>query len=234
LGFILGVIITEIYAIRSENFSQRLSYQAIQRTVPKIHLTPVIVRIGSVIHLVPPGDRMSISNRSPYQIEIANDGKLLLHAEIKDASGAIVAIVKDSNIFLLKGMEYDINSDNDAIEVVDEKKQPIFQITRIVNDDVKPIAQEVRDNLKVWEKMDRDSRATLPARNLLKIIEKNREVLQVFYVSYLFSDNNKQAGISIADHIGYSEGPLEKLVDRRRNLKCMFKYPGYLFPGARL
>lgn len=67
---------------------------------------------------------------SPLTLRVTEDRFIFLTIEIRNETGAVVALLRDSHLFVSPGLSYDVNSDLTAIEVVDEQLRPVLQVYR--------------------------------------------------------------------------------------------------------
>jgi len=70
------------------------------------------------------------SNANPFSFRVTEERTILVNGEIRNEIGAVVAEAKDSQLFVLLGADYDVNSDSSAYEIVDEQLRPVLQFYR--------------------------------------------------------------------------------------------------------
>lgn len=232
VSFVLGWFTSHYYYKKSYEKSLTTSHITMPRKIPVIRNLPAIVRIGSNIAEIYPGNRFKIGN-SPFEIEVSKEGKILLHAEVRDTSGNVVALLRESELFVSPGLSYDINSDNQAIEVVDEEFKPVLQVIKLREDEIPQVVNQIETLIAAISRpTNLDIQGKLKAS--INLIKKNKEVLQVTYVSFLPQDSEKGPLAYIANDQGLYDG-VE--IARSRNLRSIirrvFEYPGYIHPGLR-
>jgi hypothetical protein len=182
LGAVIGGVITWVFSQVYFERSRSLVHVAMQRKIPQLQTLPAFFKVGTnLVLLNGPGQRMKISNISPYTYEVSRDGTILLAGEVKDIQGRVVAHLQDSNLYVSPGMNYDVNSDMEAIEIVDEKLQPILQLRKLSADEIKEFIA------KIPQRMPRLAGV---------------EVLEVYHVSYGFVPGDSKPRVEIADQQG--------------------------------
>jgi len=90
------------------------------------------------------------SNANPFSFRVTEERTILVNGEIRNEIGAVVAEAKDSQLFVLLGADYDVNSDSSAYEIVDEQLRPVLQFYRRDN----PETLQINGLLTAFEKMD--------------------------------------------------------------------------------
>jgi hypothetical protein len=126
-------------------------------------------------------------------MELGPDGTLWLDGEIRTPNGVVVATLRDSQLFVSPGLGYDVNSDENAIEIVDAYLTPVLQVLK----------------------------------------SEGEENLVMNYVSFVHGKDTQTPMAYVCDMTmcGYSNQ--EEARKRMNSLPRLFRYPGYLHPGAR-
>jgi len=210
IGGVITLIVSQVYFERSKS----LAHVAMQRKIPRLQVLPALFKVGTnLVMLNAPGQHMRISNLSPYTYEVGKDGTILLAGDVRDIQGRVVAHLRDSNLYVSPGMNYDVNSDMEAIEIVDEQLCPILQLRKLSSDEINKFA------LKIPALASRPTGA---------------EVLEVYHVAYAFVPGSSKPRAEIADEQGLTmTGDLPLALTRSKGIKRLFEYPGYRKPGVR-
>ena len=127
--------------------------------------------------------------------------------------------------------ENDINSDENAIEVVNDKLYPVFQIWKAED-------QEVEIAEKKWREIEKDWKDHGMPTDYLTLTLKalsSHEVLMTCYVNYHPSQtDNNIVQVEIADSDGtIMTSDIKSVIQRINGIKRLFEYPGNEFPGVR-
>jgi hypothetical protein len=175
------------------------------RQVPRLSAFPFWVAQGAGVTqyingagtFVPFGNP---SDESTLKLRATEDRSIFVTMEIRNETGAVVALLRDSHLFVSPGLAYDVNSDLTAIEVVDEQLRPVLQVYR----------------------------------------SNNPETLQVNYVKF----EGDPLSMTVCNALGCLIGPepsgegADKWSKVRESkwgqLKRIFEYPGYKYPGVKL
>lgn len=67
---------------------------------------------------------------TPLTLRVFRDGAVLLDGDIRGRDGSVVAEIRDSRI-VTPGAKCDVNSDESALEIVDEDSRPVIQLFRV-------------------------------------------------------------------------------------------------------
>lgn len=227
IGFVGGFLTNKYY------YSKGLFYthQIIPREIPRVEGFPAVVFSGTSAFILIPGTRIKLSNVSPYTVEVKKDGNLLLNGDLYDYRGFVVALLRDSSLRLSPGIDYDINADLEAIEVVNEKGQPVLQIWKPTDHEVELIKKKRQEIETDWINHG------MPTDQLTLVLDalSKHEVLMTNYVSYLPSKtDNKTVQVEIADSQGtITTGNIGSVTQRIGGIKRIFEYPGDKKPGMR-
>jgi hypothetical protein len=132
LGLVLGLVVSEVYFQKSKTFSRKVTNIQRSREVPKLSKFPFKIAEGTNTYEVGIPGTFELMKLSPdaLSIRVTPERSLFLNVDIRDAMGAIVAELKDSLLFVLRDVDYDVNSDRSGFEVVDERLLPILQLYR--------------------------------------------------------------------------------------------------------
>jgi hypothetical protein len=230
IGFIAGYF-TSYYFYRKSEF---LSHQMIPREFPKLTF-PAIIFIGDNPIIASPGTRIAISNVTPFTVEAKKDGSILIWGDIYDYRGYVVGLLRGSSLQISPGSRYDINADARAIEVVNEKLQPVFQIWKASDQEMKTAEKNLKERQRVMKDF---GMLTEDDATLFKIMIEafsRHEVLMSSYVNYHRSENDKNAIIvQISDSQGtITTRNLQSVKQRINGIKRLFEYPGNKYPGVR-
>jgi hypothetical protein len=189
-GGVLGFIGSWLVAWMGADVPFQIAHTQVPREVPRLSRFPFRVFEGNNSYDIPTAG--TVANMSHgLSLRVTEDRSIFLSAEIRNETGAVVALLRDSRLFVSPGLPYDVNSDLTAFEVVDEHLRPVLQVYR------------------------RDA----PER------------LQVNYYVVLSIDPLR---VLVCHEGGCSGGLKAEGEEARHELKRMFKYPGYKYPGARL
>ncbi|MCX5645743.1 MAG: hypothetical protein NTZ17_13860 [Phycisphaerae bacterium] len=222
VGFVLGLIFSEYYYIRSQRASMHFANVTMARPTPSVRKFPVIIEDGTNTQTMPtPGRYAPAFSQTPFSFFITADGTINLRGEIRDAEGTIVAEAIGDSIRVIQANKFDVNSDSKAIEVVDVNQRPVFQLTVIPYEDF--AAERVRRRAARETKYGATSG---PQEESLK--EKTtEEVIRLSYVTqrgetWLVSSRHGSEMVNVLDEYEWSKIPR------------LFCYPGYSHPGKRV
>jgi hypothetical protein len=125
--------------------SKSMTHVAAPRKIPQIKEFPATLTIGTESFVITKRNQpIKLTSVSPYTIELGKDGNLLVNGQIKDREGRVVSHIKDSELYVSPGLNYDVNSDMDAIEIVDQQLNVVFQIFITSSDASKSISLTYR------------------------------------------------------------------------------------------
>jgi hypothetical protein len=240
VGFVLGVVSSEYYYIRSQRASRHLANVTMSRPVPFVRRFPVIVEDGTNSQTMPtPGRYSAAFSRTPFSFFITPDGTINLHGEIRDAEGNIVVEAVGDSVRVLQASRYDVNSDSKAIEVVDANQRPLFQLI------VVPYEVFVKEQAQLHARLGETLRQRLQGTGIPdvgKLLANTEEqlpgegkgkgkgpdeVIRLCYVAqqgetWLISSPQGSEMVKAMNEHEWSKLPR------------LFCYPGYLYPGKRV
>lgn len=104
-----------------------------KRDLPKIEGNAVEVNAGFGPYLMHPGEEYKPAEPTPFVFKLGADGRLLVAGSVYDEQGDAVAMMLDSQIYVVPGFRYDINSDEDALEVLNANHHPVLQVLKAQN-----------------------------------------------------------------------------------------------------
>lgn len=141
LGCAIGAGVTEWYNRRASTEAIVAAHRGLPRQVPVVRDYPVTVLVGSNVVVARGPNRHTLQGVFPFDvgsratIQITETGTFNLDLEIRDENGNIAVLIDDSRIFLEPGaLQYDVNGDLGAYEVVDSRQNPVLQIIRVENE----------------------------------------------------------------------------------------------------
>jgi hypothetical protein len=211
IGALIGWGVAHYYYSKSES----LNYQSVQRMIPRLRSLPALFKVGNGLVQIPEaGGRVMLSNVSPWAFEVSRDGAVLLNGQIRNKNGMAVAYINNSLLYVSPGVNYDVNSDMSALEVVDDNLIPVMQL--------RLLSPEERDAFI-------DNSPNQAIRKMPKV-----DTLEVYYVSYAVAPDKSGTLVEIADANGITiTGNLSSVSERIKSLRPIFKYPGCRNPGVR-
>jgi hypothetical protein len=132
LSFGLGFVINDVYFQKSKTFTLKTANIQRLREIPRLNKFPFRISEGNNIFEIGGPRTFSFMKVGPHElsIRVTPERSIFLNVEIRDETGATVAELKDSQLFVLRGVDYDVNSDRSGFEVVDERLLPVLQIYR--------------------------------------------------------------------------------------------------------
>jgi hypothetical protein len=134
IALVVGVNATWFIALRSGQFARDFAESLGRPLAPNFELPSLHagerVLIGTVSYDDVSHNMLTLGD-SDYEIDRSPDGAFHLSGEIRDRGGRnVVAQLKNSRLFVTPGLEYDMNADSSAIEVVDPESRPVLQFAR--------------------------------------------------------------------------------------------------------
>jgi hypothetical protein len=134
IALFVGVNATWFIALRGAEFTRKITESLGGSLTPNFDLPSLHagdrVAIGSVSYDNVSRNVLTLGD-SDYEIDRSPEGTFYISGEIRDRGGRnVVAQLKNSRLFVSPGLEYDMNADSSAIEVVDPDSRPILQFTR--------------------------------------------------------------------------------------------------------
>lgn len=205
--------------------SQIVDYQLVN--IETVRTIPLVIEFPSLIASSPanlvvtgPDYHEGKSPNCPFSFLIRESGEVLLWGSIRNESGDVAAIAEGSVVRAVPSIGYDINSDERAIEVVDNENRPVLQL-RVVS-------------YEHWQKQVDDAMKDIPQigkyrASIDRQIENFKDVVQLNYVSregkswQVKTSGMYRARIDAKD-----------LDDIRAKIIRIFEYPGYKYPGKRV
>jgi len=128
-----------VYVIQSRD-AMEAAHKAQPRTLAVTPGYPVHLAMGSNTYVIEGPNPKTLSGVSGidlgwnFMFRVDEQGTLYLDIEIRDDDDRVVTFIDDSRLVLQPGIpEYDINSDTNAVEVVDAQREPVLQVIRDPN-----------------------------------------------------------------------------------------------------
>jgi len=258
VGVILGLLISVAASEVSQLAGQRTVNLERGRTIPMIGRFPFILSNGGGYQIVagpgyyPPG----VEGR-PFSVMVGPDRTIRVYGEIRGQSGIIFVQAEGEFVRALPGGGYDINSDRTAIEVVDEKQMPVFQLRIRSHTEWNKSLRETEDRVlgEVTGTRTRDERRemllsmlrqhppiqpqadqTLLSRESAQMHERHESLLKqaqdVLELNYVTATNGTWIVATPQGSRGHLD--LQEVESLRVHIERIFEYPGHKYPGKRV
>ncbi|MEN6424404.1 MAG: hypothetical protein ABFE13_03515 [Phycisphaerales bacterium] len=255
VGFMLGLFASIIIYKISQSADQRAVSLDRGRAIPVVGRFPVILSTTGVCRIVDgPGYYRVGVEGCPLSIMAEPDRTIRVYGEIRDRAGVVVVQANGDSVCVLPIGGYDINSDHGAIEVIDNKGLPVFQLRirsraewetssreateRALRDAMGPGMQvEGRDVSAIPPPLPSTADLVETSSDKWRMIlgdhasltEQTREVFELNYVTV------KEDGtwLVATPHTSKECTDMQEMKSLRVNIDCIFAYPGHKYPGKR-
>ena len=208
VGLVVGLFVDTVRDRISKSENQRTVNLERGRTIPMIRRLPIILADGPNWAIgARPGYYPVGVTWWPFSLMIKPDRTVRMYGEMRNESGIIVVKADGGVIRVLPQGPYDINSDERAIEVVDERRRPVFQLRML--------------SRSQWDKsLDEAER---------RVLGEAQEVLQLNYVAV-------QDGVwqVVTPYVSKECGDSQEVESLRVCMIRIFEYPGHKYPGKRV
>ncbi len=235
--YFLGVFSSEYYYARSQRTARHLANITRSRPIPFVWKFPVVIEDGSNMQEISAPRRYHSAFGCPFSFFISQDGNINLRGVIRDAEGNIVIEGTGDSIRVIQTTNYDINSDDKAIEVVDAHQRPVFQLMVISREEFIAERAQRRSKFKlIYQKIEA---AGIDANMILETIESQsdkalmgeeiKEIIRLLYIA--------KHGDIWRVHSSFGIIPVKSLEEAKRlliTITRLFCYPGYSHPGKRV
>lgn len=119
-------------AVEEIDERQRLNAE-FHREIPWVQPGAVVALGQGIALYLRPGTALvspvPFSSEFPSRVAMTAEGRVQINGVIRDYEGRVVALLRDSRLYLAPGVErYDVNSDLNTLEVFDSKLGPILQV----------------------------------------------------------------------------------------------------------
>lgn len=133
LGFVCGIVTSELYFQRSKNFQLDQNYKARKVAMPKVFY-PTYFTEGGITSKIAGPTVLHAINFTPLLLEFDYTGQIRCFGEIRDSLGRVAIGFHDDAMWQNTQLNYDINSDASALEVVNDDLFPVFQLYKDTSD----------------------------------------------------------------------------------------------------
>ncbi len=113
---------------KSDENTRAVAYATESRKLPKIKVDAPITIVMGAAFLRGRVEVLGENIYGPFTYNVSKGNELLISGELRDASGSYAVHVTNSEIKTEIGLHFDINSDEDALEIVNRFGKPIVQI----------------------------------------------------------------------------------------------------------
>ena len=113
--------------------SKKSDYLRFDRPLPRVQGVPLMLAIGTNLLTIGPGVTFPWIGRIPLSFKTTSQGELLISGPLYDKHGRRIGRLEESRLYTLPIPElgFDVNWDDNALEIVDPGLNPILQARRI-------------------------------------------------------------------------------------------------------
>jgi hypothetical protein len=258
VGGVIGLVLGYSFFHQSEVSQQYSANLQRGRTPPLIARFPVILANGSNYTIVTePGHRSPGPTSCPFSLMFEPDHTIRIYGEIRDRSGIVAVAGEGEIVRAMPGCAYDINSDQKAIEVVDDRQRPVFQLRIISYTEWQELVAKAKEYAAKIEQehsqrgLDESteiaslvpnrhlspSTADLPdlPPELVQILKSKESLLkqveEAIQLNYVSNEGEHWYVVTPAGSMLCQDS--EEFDSLRLNMERIFVYPGHKHPGKR-
>jgi hypothetical protein len=251
VGFLLGIGSNAFFSHRDQISAAHQGEVDRPREVPLIHKFPILVFEGGNATIISqPGYCHESFSWSPFSYGIAADLKIDMRGVIQDDSGCVVVEAAGCKVKARQGSRYDINSDNNAIEIVDSEQKPVFQLRIVPSEEflsqlarslsegreelVRDFRTQYAGFVEACPELLRDFERVLAQPPAFESVIKEKEVHEVLQLCYVTRVQGHVCIITGQRPAFFPDSDYEHIQQCRNGIHRLFEYPAYKYPGKRV